>query len=203
MFSRTPAACAASSSQRRLILVREIARALVDQLERAEQRAATTSQGYTQQRACLESELLIDAAVDLLLPRLAIHAPRLTRMDDLPDDPRVFRNPQLSAFHAQRRTADQGPRVAIPQEHAGALRVQQAGRRFRHLLEQLVHLECLTPLGGNPEHGLQTLDAMSLPRTVADRAPAGGQPHSQLADDRFQFQGTARAHAHRQDCRRG
>ncbi len=167
--------------ERRLILIGEIAGALVDQFERAEQLAPAPAQGNAQQRPCLKAQLLIDAAINLLLPGLAVDAARLACANHLSDNPRVLGNAQFPACHTQRRTADQRLRLTIPQKHAGSFRGEQADRRFRHLLEQLVHLQRLSPLGGDPQHELQALDAMALTRPFADCVPPGGQQRSRAA----------------------
>src|SRR5690606_13188564 len=90
-----------------LIVAGKIAADLVDHFERAEQFAVSPAERHAQQRARLEGELTVDAAIDflLLLFDLFVDAPRFACLHDLPNDATIVGNPQFATFDPQRRAA--------------------------------------------------------------------------------------------------
>ena len=146
MFSSATAACAASSIRPRWSSAVNAPSRLLSTSNAPSRVAVGRDQRHAENRFGAIAGLAIDGAVDFVGIVTAAHAARLAGLNHLADDAGVVRQPQLAAFDAERRPADDRLVRLVPQEDAGAVGVEQSRGGLGHAHEQRFHFVGLLPV---------------------------------------------------------
>ena len=112
----------------------------VDQLEGSHHFPAPVSQRHTQQVAGGVAGFLVDVGVEAVVGGHVVDLHGMPIVDHVTDDSGVVGNSQRAAFHTQRRAGDQFASLAVVDEDARAVTIQQTSGLRGDQLEQRDHL---------------------------------------------------------------